>query len=285
MITAKLKFFSLALIFFLSVYSCKVDPPLIHIENLNGNKIFAFGHEGMGISWRYPINTYQSLEECLNLPVDGTEMDVQMTSDSVLFAFHASDLSEVSNCSGRVNDHTWSEIKDCLYNSPISSDLHFITIDSLFQRMKDPGKFIFTFDTKWVTGSSDLQKYQDQFTSAIVRIAKKFNLEDHLYVESQIPAFLDLLRQKDEKIKLFFYPANYTTEEAMELAKKKNWFGITVSNKNTSREQVQEAHRMGLRVTLWNTQTEADNLNAIKKNPDFIQTDKINNLLTLKRSN
>ncbi|MFY8185666.1 MAG: hypothetical protein ACOVLD_06325 [Bacteroidia bacterium] len=40
------------------LFSCRKDAPLWQTENLNNNEIGSFGHAGMGLAFRYPINSY-----------------------------------------------------------------------------------------------------------------------------------------------------------------------------------------------------------------------------------
>ena len=80
------------------MFSCKKNKE--EILNLNNNKIDVLGHAGMGISSLYPINSAESLLACLHSGADGTELDVQLTMDNVLVAFHDASLSDKTNLSG-----------------------------------------------------------------------------------------------------------------------------------------------------------------------------------------
>ena len=46
-------------------------------------------------------------------------------------------------------------------------------------------------------------------------------------------------------------------------------------------EQIKIAHDNKLLVAIWNTHSASDNIEAINKNPDFTQTDKVKNLIKL----
>lgn len=65
----------------------------------------------MGVGFDYPIDTWESIEPVLRIGADGTEMDVQMTRDSVLEAYHNSYLSESNACNGTINDNLWADIE------------------------------------------------------------------------------------------------------------------------------------------------------------------------------
>lgn len=277
----KLLFYSI-FICFLScfVFSCKRDVPLYEINNLNGNKISAFGHGGMGIKFKYPINTYESLDSCLHFGADGTEMDVQMTKDSVLMAFHQSDLNEATLCNGMINNKTWPEIWGCHYTSPISYTLNLMSINNIFYRLKNVHERIFTLDCKLYSNNSDPIAFKNQYANAIITLINTHGLNpEKVFIESQDTTFLRILQRKQNDLKLFIYPQTF--EEGMAKAEFMHLFGITISNSSISKEQINLAHSKGIRVTLWNTKSTDENLNAVLKSPDFIQSDDIIYLLKI----
>ena len=114
------------LVFVPLLFSCgKKD---FDINNLNNNKIAVIGHGGMGISHSYPMNSQESILKCLNLGADGTEIDVQMTKDGVLIAFHDSLLNHSTNLSGTVHSKTWAEIEGAIYSHPNYSKYNVVKL-------------------------------------------------------------------------------------------------------------------------------------------------------------
>ena len=99
----------------LTLFSCKKNK--IDILNLNNNRIDVLGHAGMGISSLYPINSGESLISCLSSGANGTEIDIQLTSDNILVAFHDNALEGKTNLSGRIREHSWDEISEATYTS------------------------------------------------------------------------------------------------------------------------------------------------------------------------
>lgn len=55
---------------------------------------------------------------------------------------------------------------------------------------------------------------------------------------------------------------------------KLKFYGISISTEHFSKEQIVIANVQNLRVTLWHTITNKDNEEAIKKNTDYIQSDR-----------
>ena len=110
----------------------------MNILNLNNNRISALGHGGMGIGYTYPMNSFESILNCLNLGADGTEIDVQMTKDSVLVAFHDKSLEHSTNVSGQIFSKKWNEISDAVYKDPPYTNYRLITLDELFSNISNP---------------------------------------------------------------------------------------------------------------------------------------------------
>lgn len=262
--------------------SCKKDPAIVEINNLNGNQISVFGHAGMGLEFKYPIDTYESVEPVLRIGADGCEIDIQMTSDSVIVLYHNTNLEEMTLCtSGMVNDKTWPDIWGCHIASPYSSKIKLISFEELVKALIVSGKnihdYIFTFDCKLYSTKEPRNSFYHQFANAIIRLIEKYDLAQHHFIESQNIDFLAILKSKDPNLKLFIYPSNF--DSGMKKAEQLDLYGITISNTEITAEQVKLAHEAGKRITLWGLQTVKDNQEAIEKSPDFVQTDKPIHLL------
>lgn len=89
----------------------------------------------MGKKYKYPGNSFESIEAVLKIGANCSEIDVQITKDSVLVIFHDIELSKKTNCQGMIRDYNWAEIDSCTYHSPISQHIYMITVDSLFSRI------------------------------------------------------------------------------------------------------------------------------------------------------
>lgn len=269
----------IALIFLLICCSCKKEK--FTISNLNNNNILILGHGGMGLGDLYPMDSAESILRCLNLETDGTEFDVQMTSDSVLVLYHDTELSQSTTLKGVINSLNWSEVKNARYKETLYSNYSIISLEQLFSSLPDPHRFKFTFDCKLYTDNGNTQQFYERYSRAIIRILEKYQLEDNVYIESQSTEFLQLFKNKKSFYKFFIYPASF--EEGLTTAKSLGLYGITISTRDISAEQIEIAHVNNLWVTVWNTHTEKDNIEAIKKNPDCIQTDKVKHLLKVLR--
>lgn len=262
--------------------SCKRDTPLTKINNLNGDVISAFGHAGMGFSFEYPVDSYESIEPVLRIGADGSEMDIQMTKDSVLVVYHDVHLEDGTICStGFINDRSWSEIAGCHLACPYSSSINLVSFYQLMDRLKTSGKnihdYTFTFDCKLNTSAANPTAFKAQYANAVLKAIDDYGLQDNIFIESQDTVYLRMLKNKRSGLKLFIYPPDFET--GLQIAKSMGLFGITIRTDLISAAQVKKAHNQGISVTLWGVNTEKDNMDGIAKNPDFIQTDKPIHLL------
>lgn len=263
--------------FILFSIACKKEK--FDIVNLNGNKIIGLGHGGMGPSSSYPMDSYESLAECLSMGADGTEFDVQMTRDSILVLYHDPDLSSNTNLKGYINSLDWSEVKAARYNQTLYLNYSILSLDDFFSHIKNPDQYKFTFDCKLHTENTNINAFYVSYINAVTRMIHQYQLENNVYIESQNQDFLTLFKKKEPSSKLFIYPSSF--ESGMDIATSAGLFGITISTRDVTKEQIKLAHDHNLWIAIWNTHTEEDNKEAIRKNPDFIQTDKLKNLMKL----
>ncbi len=255
--------------------SCKKEE--FEINNLNNNKIVCLGHGGMGVKSLYPMNSMESLINSLETNADGTEFDVQMTKDSVLVLFRDEDLSKQTNMSGMVNSYNWNELKDAYYNENPLIKYNLISVEEFFNSIENLHQYTFTFDCKLYAENSSADFFQT-YINAIISLANKYEIDkNNICIESQNTLFLKLFKEAKPDWKLFIYDVNF--EEALQNAMELKLYGITISTEHISKEQIAIAHAQNLKVTLWNTLTNEDNEEAIMKNPDYIQSDRIENLL------
>ena len=258
----------------LFVSSCQKED--FDIINLNNNKISALGHGGMGIKHQtYPFNSYESILNCLNLGADGTELDVQMTKDSVLVAFHDEFLEHSTNMSGQIFKKTWEEISDAIYKYPPYTNYRLITLDKLFSNIKNRSGYIFFLDCKNLNPSTS-SSYLNRFNNALIRIIDKHKLASNVYIEFKRRDLIKSLKTKRSDLKIFVYS---DFDYALALVNEFQLQGIVNSVDKISKEDVLKAHENGTMVAVLNAHSKSTNIEAIEKNVDFIQSDKVRHLV------
>lgn len=263
------------LCFILILFSCKKES--FNIQNLNGNKIDKLGHAGLGIGDTYPMNSLESILHCLSYDMDGSEFDVQMTKDSVLVLYHDEFLESKTNFKGKINQFTWEELKNVTYTITPHLSYNLVRLQDLFDQV-DAKKHTFAFDIKLYPELYS-NAYLKTFSNQVYQFISSQNLEDKIMIESQDTSFLNLMEQKNANLKTFFYPPNF--DEGLSAILKHGFYGITISVDDISKEQVELAHSNQIFVCLWNTHSKKLNKEAILKNADIIETDKVEYLSKL----
>ena len=244
------------------------------------NNIIVLGHGGMGINQTYPMNTFESIIKCLNIGTSGSEIDVQLTKDSVLVAYHSKNLSDHTNLFGTINDFNWSEIENAFYVSTPYLNYPLLSLDHLFSNIPNLNEHLFTFDCKLYTNSNALN-FKEAYINSLSKIIDKYDLKSNVYIESQDTIFLIKLKEREPYYKLFIYPPSF--DEGFNIALDLGLYGITISTSDVSPEQIEIAHSNNLKVAIWNTHSENKNIEGVNKGPDFIQTDKVKHLVNLLR--
>jgi len=268
----KLLFTASALAFFF--LNCKKDPEILKVRNLSDGQVGVFGHGGMGIRSLLPIDSKESLTKTMEVGADGTEMDVQMSADSVLFLFHAPDLSENTGCQGSIRTKQSEEL-ECFYKSLKPGTFKICRLEDFLSSLTDTN-FILTLECKpYAIETKDYPLYVRTLTRSLT----KHNLQMRAFIESTSVDLLLQIRQVLPAAKLFLYSEQI--EETILLADTLNFFGVTFDMNRVSAAIVAKAHEKNLRVTLFNQQSKSDNIRCLQMNPDFMQTDQLEHLLEL----
>ncbi len=263
--------------FILCFLACKKEK--FAIVNLNGNKITSIGHGGMGPSSAYPIDTFESLSQGLMSGGDGVEFDVQLSKDSVVVLYHDKDLSEETNLSGSINSLNWSEIKEARYHPRTYLSYSIISLEEFLSKIDNPRDHMYTLDCKVYNIHIDIKQFYECFVGAIDRIVQKYGLEENVCIESIEPDYLKIFKKRKPAYKLFIYP--HAFETGLEQATTNDLYGISIAASDVTKSQIKTAHDAGKRVAIWNIHDAHDNKEAIEKSPDYIQTDRLKNLVKL----
>lgn len=271
-----MKFYFITICTLFIFFSCgknKVD--LSQIKNLNGDKITAMGHAGMGIASQFPINTFESIQSALNLGVEGTEIDIQMTKDSVLVLYHDETLEQQTNLEGMIYEKDWNYVQQAIYINPPFAEYRIISLDQFFENTPNKKDFLFSLDFKLLEPNHP-DEYILRYWNALIKILDKYDMADHVFIESRKKAYLEKLKILRPDLKLFFLEE---FDKGFEYSKAMGFFGMIMPTETISAEQIKEAHDAGLRISLFGLLTKNDNLEAIEKSPDFLQTDKVKYLV------
>jgi glycerophosphoryl diester phosphodiesterase len=236
-------------------------------------------HRGGGDS-EYPGDNLRAVQ--YGLPhLDGIEVDVQLSNDRTVWLSHSSILPPCSgvtvNCFTEAHDFEIIQLDSCLGN-----DYLFSTLDTVFYYLKTyyPEKCI-SIDVKaWNPCSvarSDIIGLMDVIAEEIIKLVTKYNLKDHVMVESETATFLNFVKRHSSGIGIYLTTLG-DFERGIGLALESGFDGISFQYKfeeEITAEDVKMIHNKGLRIHLWTVNEPADIIEATSLNPDYIQTDNI----------
>lgn len=257
------------------LFSCQKEEFEIH--NLNGNQISVIGHGGMGIGHTYPMNSLESILNSLNLGAEGIEMDIQMTKDGVLVAYHDSTLQESTNLSGLIHHKTWEELKNARYSYPHYANYKLVRLEDVLKSISNPSQYIYFFDIKGFYPQQD-SLFRDQLIQALIEIIDKYNLVEKTFVEFKNEVLISHLYTLRPDIKQFVYNE---FDYALKLAIQYGLHGITIPVDKLTQDKVKLAHSHHVMVATFNTHSSKRNIRAVKHNVDYIHTDRLKHLLKI----
>ncbi|MEA3495365.1 MAG: glycerophosphodiester phosphodiesterase family protein [Bacteroidota bacterium] len=262
-------------VFIIIISSCEKES--FNISNLNNNRVTVLGHGGMGYSDLYPMNSFESIFNCIIIGADGSEIDVQMTKDSVLLAFHDKFLEQSTYFSGQIFNKNWDEINNAKYKDPPYTNYEVVTLDNIFSNIENLKNYTFFLECKNYNPDTSLL-YRNTFINALIRLIDKYELENNVCFEFKRKEIIKSLKAKRPDLKIFIY-SNF--EDGLNTAKDLQLTGITISVDDVSKEQVVKAHSNGIMINVFGTNTKNKNIEAIEKNVDFIQSDKLKHLIKM----
>lgn len=243
---------------------------------LNENQIVLMGHGGMGIFHQYPLDSDLSLNKCLEVGAHGVEIDVQMTADGVLMAYHNLELEDETQCEGQIHLLNFNDLKNCQYKRIFPNKGQLVHLNSWITAAEidyNQTKY-YTLDCKLLGSGED---YVSQFAKSVFDLVSQPNLVSRIQVESSNVQFLKLLQQKDSSVQLYFYPDNF--KNGFATAMEHQFHGITIAFDKITKTEVAQCKNVGIKVAVWNVQTSAENKKALNLLPDFIQSDRLRDLL------
>lgn len=149
----------------------RVDTLLQYMHDGGKSKhVMIFAHRG---NWRNSAeNSILAFQDCINEGLDGIEVDLQMTKDSVLIIMHDETLDRTTTGSGKVSDYTIDELRKLRLLNPIGVKTRqtIPTFEQVLLLAKD--KILIQVD-KW-------KAYGQQ----VADLAKKYNCERQIILRT-----------------------------------------------------------------------------------------------------
>ncbi len=236
-------------------------------ETHSGSKVIILGHAGMGIYFNMPQNSFESISTAISIGCDGSEMDVQLTKDSVLVAFHDGYLDGKTDCEGLISEMNWEEIKVCKYDHA-TKQVFLVKVEELFEKLPALNDLYFSFDCKFHVPGASKDAYEWRFARAIQRLFDRYKIGGNVFLEGH-EGFLDKVKSLGVNTQLFLFSNN--DDNPIEKAKN-NYAGISTVMDISSKD-IQRAYENNLYIMVWDPDNYSQNKSTLDRKPDIIQTD------------
>ena len=229
------------------------------------------GHGGLGEASSIPMNSAAALRGGLAAGLDGVELDVQLSADGVLVAYHAQDLAELSACHGLVNANAWSALQACTVVGDDGTAHPLVRVDSLLPALARAfPQAEFTLDAK-LFAAGDWWSYLGNFSRALADLHALPDLHGRLVLECQLTDFLDLVARDAPQLPLHLYATD--AGKAIPVAEDKGYAGLTIRYDRITAAEVQGARARGLDITLFGAGGWWSHRSALSAAPDRLQSD------------
>ena len=122
----------------------RVDSLLSVLNDPNTETVLVVAHRG---GWRNTVeNSFESLQNAIDMGVDVVELDVRRTADSVLILMHDVTIDRTTNGKGKVSELSFDSIRNCFLkaNDSTITTLRIPTLKEIFVRSR--GKIMLNID-------------------------------------------------------------------------------------------------------------------------------------------
>lgn len=263
------------LIFFLSVSSLSACG-----KKEYSNQSYVIGHGGMGVASTYPMNSIESFLKALNLNADGVEIDVQMSSDGVLVAYHDEFLNDRSTGKGKIEEAQWEYIRQLFYTNYPYLSYSIRSVEEVLHQIQHKNPIVI-LDIKSIYEYSETKHLV--FQAAISELIQNYSASMEIIIESKEAQWLADLKNNFPEIITLLY--GYEYENAIAQAENYQLDGIALDLKEFKLIPTDSIQKSSLLLSAFNVHTKVDHQLALKMHIDYIQTENINYLLRLLRRN
>lgn len=236
------------------------------IELENTPKIL--GHGGMGVRSTLPLNSLESVTQAFTHSIDGVEVDIQLTADNQLIAFHDSKLEDNTNCAGFISERTYNQIADC-ENKTWLRKRRIALLNSILNHV--PTGSTVSLDLK---PSENQKALLEQLSNTIA----KYDSINFL-LESRNTSLLTKCQKALKTAQTFLICDG--NDEAIECAVKNSFDGVSIDLKSMKSSISEKVKTNRLKLMIWGCGSPISNREAALLNPDLIQTDDIHSAVKI----
>lgn len=238
------------------------------------------GHGGMGVASTYPMNSLESLLKALNVGADGVEIDVQMTKDGVLVAFHDEFLEDRSNGTGKINEQHWEDISDLYYTNYPYLSYKVRALQQVLEQLKAYQPLII-LDIKNTYAYNEVMA--ERFDSTLSETLMMYEDDIHFILESKEADWLSYMQNHFPGIGTLLYGYDFVETKELLISYDLDGMAIELSALNDIEPAILQ--NANFEISVFNVHNKTQNKTSLDLNIDYIQTENIQQLLRLRGNN
>lgn len=203
-----------------------------------------------------PENTLLGFRHAIDCKVDSIEIDVHLTKDKKLVVIHDETMDRTTNLKGAVLDLTYEEI----LKADAGEGEKVPLLSEVIEYMKSTNA-----DLVIEIKAANCEKQ-------VVQLVEEFDMVSRVWAISFNHRIIKKVKELNSNIRtaylLYGLPLNVA-----EIAKACGSDGLSLSVKTIDKELVEDAHKAGLHVTVWNANTKEEVQHFADMGVDVIGTD------------
>ncbi len=262
------------------------------ITNNNNGEVQIIGHGAYGIQslipfqW-LPTNSESSIRKSLSCKIDGIELDVQVTVDSILVLYHDQKLEDATDQKGCIGNSLWRDVKKAKYQIGFPYDWlqneKLISLEKALDLLLDLDEFPLLYIDFHGMNFCDTDFHRD--VNKFCLLLDRLLLEKHVPMDKVYliaiyePVIEAGLRMRSKPTVVYEETTNM--QNGISRAKAFGLKHIQAKYEILDRETVKHAHDEGLFVITHKGKSRWGLKKRIDTNVDAIQTNNINLLIDL----
>ena len=222
-----------------------------------------------GFSGAAPENTMAAFRKAFEAGSDMIELDIQLSKDGKIVVIHDEALKRTTNGQGKVEDHTFREIRDLDAGSwfgPQFSGEKIPTLQEVLELAKD--KVLVNIEIKNPAhGQYAITELADQ---GLVTV-NKAGMLNRIIFSSFNPVSLEWIQDREPRAwTAFLYHRDWNS--LSEVTKGKDWEVLNLRNSLLTRGKIEKIHQEGIKINVYTVNDEEDLEQFVKWGVDGIIT-------------
>jgi glycerophosphoryl diester phosphodiesterase len=259
-------------------------------------KLVVLGHAGSGFftpispfNFR-PPSSWRGVRHALQLGADGSEIDLQLSQDSVVMLYHDQKLENSSTGQGCVSQHRAAELVQLRYHGgwPYDWFQHErpVTFDTLLARLSRRPSFprlhLDLHEDDLCLPAGHQHDRTPAFIRQIARSLSRYHVPpQQLLLVTQEAGTIPLVRAAMPKVRIGLEIASDDFGTGLRLAKAEKVHTIVLDADRVTPDQTAQARAAGLAVVVFGGRSAKDIRRVLATQPNEIEVDNVKRLLIL----